>query len=305
MSQAVPLTKLLAHSNKVVEAFQHRMQEDNMNHIDDMLSVYSHALEGGATPKNLNHIEKSIANRDNFNEYRMAKDATEWMAVDKKMYSYLGRDMNILAGGIHDMVPYNKEPNMVQALRLNNAFIDTLSQKMMHSRSASLRELEASINVLKNDPQVPETVRTVLTHLLKFAHEVYDAKLERDAQELMLLEMSTTDSLAPSTAACITKCGVKKQTREFVVDSEGRSAEEGSSPLKGGCGDKWLKGGHGEKRKSGMKGGQNRVHDSSEWLDSVANDWLSSSSSSLEGGEHKPKFRSPAAAQLYNLISTN
>ena len=288
----MPLAKLLAHSNKVVENFQHRMQQDNVNHIDNMLSVYSHALEGGASPSALNHLEKTIANRDNFNEYRMAKDATEWMAVDKKLYSYLGRDMGILAGGQDKIVPYKKEPNMVQALRLNNAFIESLSQKMMQSRSASLRELEASIKVLQRE-QIPESVKTVLSNLLRVAHELYDSKLERDAQDLMMLEMSTVGSLAPSTSACITKCGVRATP---VEASESKSAASEASPsmLEGGCGDKWLKGGCG-----GMKGGQSRVHDSSEWLESVADEWL-------EGGEEqKPKFRSPAAAQLYNLISSN
>ena len=292
MSQAVPLAKLLAHSNKVVENFQHRMQQDNVNHIDNMLSVYSHALEGGASPSALNHLEKTIANRDNFNEYRMAKDATEWMAVDKKLYSYLGRDMGILAGGQDKIVPYKKEPNMVQALRLNNAFIESLSQKMMQSRSASLRELEASIKVLQRE-QIPESVKTVLSNLLRVAHELYDSKLERDAQDLMMLEMSTVGSLAPSTSACITKCGVRATPVE-ASESKSAASEASSSKLEGGCGDKWLKGGCG-----GMKGGQSRVHDSSEWLESVADEWL-------EGGEEqKPKFRSPAAAQLYNLISSN
>lgn len=284
MSQAVPLAKLLAHSNKVVENFQHRMQQDNVNHIDNMLSVYSHALEGGASPRVLNHLEKTIANRDNFNEYRMAKDATDWMAVDKKLYSYLGRDMGILAGGQNHLVPYKKEPNMVQALRLNNAFIESLSQKMMQSRSASLRELEKSIKVLQREPGIPESVKTVLSNLMRVAQEMYDSKLERDAQDLMLLEMSTVGSLAPSTSACITKCGVRSNPEAAAAAP---SASESKSGLEGGCGDKW------------MKGGQSRMHDSSEWLESVADDWL-------EGGENqKPKFRSPAAAQLYNLISSN
>lgn len=292
MSQAVPLAKLLAHSNKVVENFQHRMQQDNVNHIDNMLSVYSHALEGGASPRVLNQLEKTIANRDNFNEYRMAKDATEWMAVDKKLYSYLGRDMGILAGGQNQIVPYKKEPNMVQALRLNNAFIESLSQKMMQSRSASLRELERSINVLQRESGIPQSVKTVLSNLLRVAHEMYDSKLERDAQDLMMLELSTVGSLAPSTSACITKCGVRSTPQAAAPSSESKSG------LEGGCGDKWLKGGCG---KNWMKGGQRRIYDSSEWLESVADDWLEGG-----GGEtQKPKFRSPAAAQLYNLISSN
>jgi hypothetical protein len=353
MSQAVPLTKLLSHYNNVVESFHHRIQEDNVNHVDNLLTVYSQALGGGASPRSLNRLEKTIANRDNFNDYRTAKDATEWMAVDQKLHSYLGRNMGLLAGGGNsNMIPFDKEPNMVQSLRLENAYVDSLAKKMMQSRSAALRELNASIEVVQNDPQLPESIKNMMTTLKHFAQSVYQSKVERDAQDLMLMELSTLDSLAPSTSGCILRCGVNKLTQEYAPSSARQeyapfsSGQEYAAPsfgqsssgsnyfgsrpgspsrlyeveggqhgrhlrggrreeeeLEGGCGEKW------------MKGGQSRVYDNHDWLSSVANQWVGDDAKSgagsskrktkkLAGGQGGPQFRSPAAAQLYNLISS-
>lgn len=301
MSQTVPLSNLLAHSNHVVESFHKRMQEDNMNHIDSMLSAYAHALEGGASPRSLNHMEKLIANRDNFNEYRMAKDATEWMAVDKKLHSYLGRNMNVLSGGQFELVPYTREPNLVQALRLENAYIESLAQKMMQSRSASLRELDNAVAVLNNDANVPQSVKVVLAHILRLAQEMYDAKLRRDAQDLMSLEVAAVENLAPGTSACITACGVKKAPAAPAAAAPSKVEELGGGCMKGGCSKSY------SYSSLALGGGQNRMHEDNEWLEAVAEDWLEEEEDddSLMGGANKPKFRSPAAAQLYNLISSN
>lgn len=301
MSQTVPLSQLLSDYNTSVETFHHRMQEDNMNHIDNMISTYAHALEGGATPATLNYLEKAIANRDNLNNYRMAKDATEWMMVDKKLHSYLGRDMNILTGGneIH-AIPAEKESQMVQCARVQSAYMDNLAKKMMQARGASLRELKQAVERVMSDPAVSDEVKGMLESIVIMAKAVDQSKLERDAQDMFLLEYMTMNNLSPSTAACITKCGTKVEAAAsgplLISSSKHLPPPDPSESLEGGCGSSWAAG-------MSMRGGQKKVHQDQEWLAQVSHDWMS-------GGEHKspksnaPKFRSPAAAQLYNLISS-
>jgi hypothetical protein len=271
MSQLVQLTNLLPHYNSMVESLQSQMQSDNNRHIDAMIDVYGKALEGGASSKTLSYLEEKMANRDNYNIYRRNKDAEEWFKVDKKLHSYLGRDMKKLAGGQHGAqgISQTKEPHLVQSLKLLSAYVDNLSKKMMQARTASCDELREAVTVLVQDEELEEQLKGAL-QALQVAAEAEDMqKTKQHAGNLVVLGSMTEQVLPPVLSNCILKCGLSRNlpsdNSSEVVSvapvSAPVSAVVSAPVLEGGCGQNWMKGGH-----------------------------------------DKPQFRSAAAAQLFNLI---
>ena len=215
MSQSVPLSKLLPRYNAVVESFQQRMQQDNVDHLDSMLSLYATGLEGGCSSSSMSYLEKKLAARDDYNIYRTDKDATEWMAVDKKLHSYLGRNMGALKGGEGDEdVPSTKEPQLVQSLKLLSAFIQQLAEKMMAARHASFEELMDTANVVMNDPSTPESIKGYLQALQAQAMSEYEDKLDRDAGDMLMLEEYTVKALAPNTSRTVLRTGIVRRLPE-------------------------------------------------------------------------------------------
>lgn len=290
MSQSVPLSKLMPQYNAMVESFQRRMQQDNVHHLTNMLNAYGYALHGGACSASLSHMERKLANRDNYNTYRTQKDASEWMKVDKKIHSYLGSDMMALAGGQHGEVPISKEPQMVQTLRLLSAFIANLTEKMMSARRASLEELQEAVNILLQDTEARNEIKAALYTLTQLAASSYKERLERDASDLMQLEYDTLMALAPSTAECILKCGVSKRLRHGQV----REVESVVTqlPARPRLLDEVAA------RMAPMAPAPSVRHTSPS---PVA---PRSPQPTLQGGENKkPVFRSRQAAELYNIIS--
>ena len=296
MSQSVPLTKLMPRYDAAVETFQRRKQQDNTHHLSNMLNAYGYALNGGACSASLSYLEKKLANRDNYNIYRTQKDAEEWMKVDKKIHSYLGRDMMALSGG-QDLVPSSKEPQLVQTLRLLSAFINNLLEKMMTARRASLEELQDAVNMLLRDASLRHNIKTALYSLSQIAANKYQRDLERDALDLADLEYDTLMQLAPSTAECILKCGITKDLLASKAQSLLFSAPKPSFNVP-----KQLP--------------RPRILD--EIMRQKSNSSLSGGSVVAGGGgahhqvqphvvhqqpSAKPQFRSRQAAQLYNIIS--
>jgi hypothetical protein len=273
MSQSVPLSKLLPRYNAVVESFQKRMQRDNVKHLDNMLSLYTYGLQGGCSSRGLSYLEKKLAARDDYNNYRSDKDAMEWMKVDQKLHSYLGRNMNVLSGGGEgdEDVPSTKEPQMVQSLKLLSAFINNLAKKMMSSRSAALEELIGAVNVMMIDPEVPENVKGFLQALHDEAVAKFEEKLDRDAKDLVVLEEYTVRALAPNTSRIIMRSGIARSLPEASGKSVAPQKQEESEEEKSE-----------EKVQLGGGGGCG----------------VPSSMS-----EAAPKFRSSAAQHLYNVIS--
>lgn len=294
MSQSVPLTKLLPQYNDVVETIQRRMQEDNTHHLENMLNAYTYALQGGASSPTLSYLERKLANRDNYTRYRTQKDATEWMKVDNKLHSYLGQDMKALAGGQDPPpdVPASKEPQLVQSLKLLSAFIDKLSEKMMTARHASMLEFQEVVHTLLQESAMSDRIKMALQLLVKAAVQKYREDLDRDAAELLMLEFLTTHELASGTSGCILRSGICKNLpssgHRHVHDDHddhhhlpmARSlpvAEEKAPPVirlaGGGCG-------------------------------VPAASTYNVQSSHHQRSQSAPKFRSKAAEQLYNIISS-
>ena len=322
MSQAVPLSKLLPQYNASVESMQRSLQVDNVHHMEDMLSVYGVALEGGASPASLAYLEQKIANRDAFNTERTKKDLENWMAVDKRISSYLGRDMNALVGGQHGhLVPGSKEPQLVQSLRVLSAFIADLFKKLAQSRSATLKELLEAVDVLLRDPSLAEDSKSVLMNIKSVAEDAQHSSTEDLIENMITLGRMTEESLSPITTRCVLECGVTKNLGPAPPTLEIEEISE-KPAIKGGCGEDWVKGGslaggegcsamshkkhhgglaggEGGGKKHKVKGGKKKIdEEDAQWLAEVKNSWLAAGSK-----KQKPEFRSAAAAQLYNLIS--
>ena len=311
MSQAGPLSKLLPQYNAAVENMHRWMQQDNVKHMDAMLSAYGTALEGGASDDHLGHLEKKMANRDNFNKHRRKKDIHNWMAVDKKVHSYLGRDMNVLVGGQHVnlALSLDKEPQLVQSLRVLSAFIDDLSKRLVQSRAATLKELQEAVNLLVNDVSLSQDAKHMLLSIKHVAESEHATSMDLLIKNMAMLASATMDSLAPFTSHCVMNCGIGKHLRDLpeAEDMPLDPMEKMPLGLQGGCGEDWLQGGEGcgvsamghkvGHHNKSLEGGKKKVVDDEEWLSAVSNSWLAA------GSTKTPKFRSPAAAQLYNLIS--
>lgn len=297
MSQSVPLTKLMPRYDAVMETFQRRKQQDNTHHLSNMLNAYGYALNGGACSASLSYLEKKLANRDNYNIYRTQKDAEEWMKVDKKIHSYLGRDMMALSGG-QDVVPSSKEPQLVQTLRLLSAFINNLLEKMMTARRASLEELQDAVNMLLRDASLRHNIKTALYSLSQIAANKYQQDLERDALDLANLEYETLMHLAPSTAECILKCGITKDlSAPSKPSSPSPRVPQPKQLPRPRILDEIMR------QKTSLAGGG-----------SVVGGVVGVGNVAGGGGVHhqaqvhqqpsaKPQFRSRQAAQLYNIIS--
>lgn len=300
MSQSVPLTKLLPQYNDVVETFQRRMQEDNTHHLENMLNTYTHALQGGASAHVLSYLERKLANRDNYTHYRTHKDAMEWMSVDKKMHSYLGKNMAVLAGGEDptEEVPASKEPQLVQSLKLLSAFINNLTEKMMTARQASMQEFREAVDQLLRDSKVSERIKSSLLLLVEAAAHKYQENLDRDASELLMLEYLTTHRLAPATSGCILRSGICKNLpeQELPYAQQLLVAEE-KGPV---MAVRRLEGG-------GSCGASTAAYSSqsnqSSHQDNQSSHQGNQSSHQESHAEKGPKFRSHAAEQLYNIIS--
>ena len=214
MSQTKPLSKVLTQYNHVVETIHKRMQQDNMAHIDDSISLYAHALAGGASDASLGYMEKTMANRDNFIQYRTEMDATEWSKVDQKLHSYLGRNMNMLVGG--DKRGQVPDTNLIQSNRLLNAYVQQLAQKMMQSRFSNALEFKKMAERLLVDPRLNEDARNTVSQLLALVEETYQPKLERDAQELAMLEHFVMSHLG-GLSNCILRCGAQGEEPTYEV----------------------------------------------------------------------------------------
>jgi len=311
MSQTQPLSKVLTQYNHVVETFHKRMQQDKMSHIDDMITLYAHSLAGGASDASLGYLEKTMANRDIFNEYRTEMDAKEWHKVDKMLYSLLGKNMNMLVGG--QKQGHLPETNLIQSNRVLNAYREQLGTKMMESRFSHAMEFKKSVEQVLADPMLSDDTKVVVRKLLALVEEAYYPKLERDAKAWGAIE-ALLEELPENTANCILRCGAKggpiyevqvqktpsgiSASRSYMSSSSGASGASGASrvsatlpsvapsrveELEGGCGKSW-------KVQGGGGCGVSRMSSSS------------SSSKKLRGGG--PVFQSPAAQQLYNLINS-
>lgn len=307
MSQSVPLSKLLPRYNAVVESFQQRMQQDNVDHLDSMLSLYATGLEGGCSSSSMSYLEKKLAARDDYNIYRTDKDATEWMAVDKKLHSYLGRNMGALKGGEGDEdVPSTKEPQLVQSLKLLSAFIQQLAEKMMAARHASFEELMDTANVVMNDPSTPESIKGYLQALQAQAMSEYEDKLDRDAGDMLMLEEYTVKALAPNTSRTVLRTGIVRRLPEraaqhLLEPSHARHVLEHdvhdvapSAPTRNQLQDmpsfaNLVREGPKEKLEGG--GG------------CAASSMLSGGGGCSAAAAQNMKFRSSAAQHLYNIIS--
>jgi hypothetical protein len=295
MSQSVPLSKLLPRYNTAVESFQQRMQQDNVEHLDNMLSLYAYGIQGGSSSSSMGYLEKKLAARDDYNIYRTDKDATEWMTVDKKLHSYLGRDMNILTGGDKDdFVPATKEPQLVQSLKLLSAYLKSLAEKMMSARHTSFGELMDTMNEMMNDPETPPTIKGYVRALKDQAESDYEQKLDRDAEDMLMIEEYTVKALAPNTSRTILRTGIVRRLPE-------RSAQQLLEPSHARH---VLQHSHVAQPSSFS----NLVKDMS--VDSESED-VDPEETGLEGGStfaaakpnSGPKFRSSAAQHLYNVIS--
>lgn len=288
MSQSAPLSKLLPRYNAVVESFQQRMQQDNTNHLDNMLSLYTHALQGGFTGQSLSYLEKKLASRDDYNNYRMNKDASEWMEVDKKLHSYLGRNMSVLTGGNpQDRVPSTKEPQLVQSLKLLSAFIKILAEKMMTSRHAALLELLEAIDVVLADPATSESSKEYLRVLHRQAQEEYENKLDRDANDVMVVEEYTVKTLAPNTSRTILRTGLARRLPEATA--ENRMIEAPAPASAPSFEDLIRRVAEAEPEEKAPK----------EKLEGGGG----CSAALRGGGDDNVRFRSSAAQHLYNIIS--
>lgn len=289
MSQSVPLSKLLPRYNAVVESFQERMQHDNVKHIDNMLSLYTHSLQGGCSDETKSYMEKKLAARDDYNNYRTQKDAEEWMAVDKKLYSYLGRDMNVLTGGIPPKVPSTKEPQLVQSLKLLSAYIHNLVKKSVSARRASKEELLEAINELLKDPDTHDVIKQYLRAMQTQVEQEYEASLDQDARDLVVLEEYTVKTLAPSTSSVILRTGLARDLPPLTIEDLMAKQPVYSPPKK-------------EEVPAASLSPQSDDDDEVEQARSILKSPAPGTRRSLAGGADM-KFRSSAAQHLYNIIS--
>jgi hypothetical protein len=297
MSQSTPLSKLLPQYNAVVESYQERMQHDNVKHLENMLNTYMYALQGGASSAALSHLERKMANRDNYNLYRTNKDALEWSMVDKKLHSYLGRNMGMLQGGGKDgeEVPASKEPQLVQSLKLLSAFINNLSEKMMTARSASLQELQEAVNILLKESTVSDRIKSALYLIAEVAAHNYQEDLERDAADLLMLEYLTLHSLATPTSDVILRSGIFRNlppaaNHRFMSHNHnhGSNSQAPSSSSSSHNG-------------TSLTGGGGCA--ASTQYSTFTGGYDSASVQHPQHQQHQPRFRSQAAEKLYNIIS--
>ena len=230
------------------------------------------------------------------------------------MHSYLGRNMNALIGGeyVNLSLSLDKEPQLVQSLRVLSAFIDDLSKRLVQSRAATLKELQEAVNLLMNDMSLSQEAKQLLLNIKHAAESEHSTSMDVLINNMAKLAMDTMESLAPVTSHCVLNCGITKHLKDLpeTEDVPTDPLEKTPSGLQGGCGEDWLQGGEGcgvsdmghkvsamGHHNKSLKGGKKKVVDDEEWLSAVTNSWLAA------GSTKKPHFRSPAAAQLYNLIS--